>query len=144
MLDSNEWIFTSVIPLRSLPLGEPKEPGRYDDQEEEEDEESEQDENISPPRVLVPDIQPVKTSSPTAYWYYRQTGVSLALPSEFAGLTLDRKPMELGADHRTYYASEGRIEGAQPHPHPLSDIGVPTESRKDGREELEKDGEMTK
>ena len=58
MLDSNECIFTSVIPLRSLPLGEPKEPGRYDDQEEEEDEESEQDESISPPRVLVPDIQP--------------------------------------------------------------------------------------
>ena len=61
--------------------------------------------------------------------------------------------MELGADHRTYYASERRIEGAQPHPHPLSDIGVPTESRKDGREErveqddgeeLEKDDEMAK
>ena len=30
----NEWIFTSPIAPRSLPLVEPKEPGRDDDQEE--------------------------------------------------------------------------------------------------------------
>jgi hypothetical protein len=40
----------------ALPLGEAKEPGRDDDQDEVEDEESEQHPNVSPP-ILVPDIQ---------------------------------------------------------------------------------------
>ena len=44
------------FPLRSPPLGEPKEPGRDDDQKEGEDEESEQDQTISP-SILVPDMQ---------------------------------------------------------------------------------------
>ena len=43
-------------PPRSLPLGETKEPGRDDDQDEVEDEESGQDESTPLP-ILVPDIQ---------------------------------------------------------------------------------------
>ena len=89
----------------------------------------------------------MKMSSPTAYWQYRQTGYRWRYrdipqrqartrspkpfdgmnPANSSGLRWLVSPWNSVQIIAPIARSEGKIEGAQPHPHPLSDIGVPTE-----------------
>ena len=148
--------------MRSLPLGGSKEVGRDDDQKEVEDEESERDlifngmEKSSPIAVSRPtsgDIfGAIEISTEGRHKLVRTSPARLTLwriePGELVRFTIDLKPVEFGANHRAYNASE-RIEVVQPHSRPLSDIGAgvrdTTRSRKDGYQaRVEQDGDLNR
>ena len=149
------------IPL-SLSLGESKEPGRDDDQDEVENEESEQDEGVSPP-IVEPDIQRGEEvlsdgvrAIPTSRGIVRVIEVSterrheLARPSaarlalrriehgKLVRLALDLESMELGGDHRAHDTGE-RVEVIQPRLCPLSDVGIWNRNTAEGHQDRRKE-----
>lgn len=145
-----------------LPLGEPQESRRDDDQDKVENEEREQDPNVSPP-ISVGDVQRKEEifsrgvrAIPTPRGIVGVIEVSTKRPHELFGpratrltarrvehgklfrLTLNLESVQLSGDHRTQHASV-RIEVIQPTPRPRRDLGVrnrdTAKSGEDGREE---------
>ena len=102
----------SVIPLRSLPLGEPKEPGHDDNQKEGEDKESEQDPILNGMKKVLSNssgrptsgdiVGAIEISAKRRHKLARPSAARLTLwwiePGELVRFTLDPKPVELGAD----------------------------------------------
>lgn len=113
----------------SLSLGEPKEPGRDDDQDKVEDEECKQHPNVSPP-IIIPDVQGkeevltngvraistsggivgvIEVSANGRHELSRPSGARLTLwrveDGKLLRLALNLESVEFGRDHRTQDAS---------------------------------------